>query len=105
MSQPSQKREAGTIDGTPDKRIYWGIISDYDIPTAICELIDNAIDQWMASGSNERLLIELTLNADRQLIQVMDNAGGVAEGDLRVLVAPGASKNLPDAASIGIFGV
>lgn len=38
------KTEIDTIDGTPSKRIYRSIIADYDLNTAICELIDNSID-------------------------------------------------------------
>jgi hypothetical protein len=105
MKNITQKREAGLLDGTPEKRMYWSIISDYDIQTGISELIDNAIDQWMGSKAQQKLLIDLKLDWDRQLIQIKDNAGGVKEEDLRLLIAPGASRNDPDAESIGIFGV
>jgi len=105
MSSPTQKREVGLLDGTPDKRLYWSIISDYDIKTGICELIDNAIDLWKLGGASSVLSIELILDPERQLIQVKDNAGGVKKEDLRILIAPGASKNNPDAETIGIFGV
>lgn len=105
MSKVSQKREVGTLDGTPDKRIYWSIISDYDVKTGLCELIDNAIDLWMATTSRSPLLIELNLDPERQLIHIRDTAGGVKEEDLRMLIAPGVSKNSPDAETIGIFGV
>lgn len=105
MSQVTQKREAGLLDGTPEKRLYWSIISDYDIKTGICELIDNAIDLWMATKPRPALAIDLILDAERQLIQIKDTAGGVKEEDLRLLIAPGASKNSPDSETIGIFGV
>jgi Histidine kinase-, DNA gyrase B-, and HSP90-like ATPase len=105
MSQPTQKREAGLLNATPEKRMYWSIISDYDIKTGICELVDNAIDIWMREEAQRDLLVELTLDAERQLIQIKDNAGGVKEENLRLLVAPGASLNSPDAETIGIFGV
>ncbi len=36
--------EIETIDATPNKRIYRSIIADYDLKTAICELVDNALD-------------------------------------------------------------
>lgn len=58
MSKATQKREAGTLDGTPEKRMYWSIIGDYDIKIGICELIDNAIDLWMGRKPQGRLLIE-----------------------------------------------
>jgi hypothetical protein len=105
MSQVTQKREVGLLDGTPEKRMYWSIISDYDVKTGICELIDNAIDLWMATKPRSALMIELNLDAERQLIQIKDTAGGLKEEDLRLLIAPGASNNSPDSETIGIFGV
>jgi hypothetical protein len=45
------------------------------------------------------------LDADRQLVFIKDNAGGVEQEDLHLLVAPGGSKNDPEAETIGIFGV
>jgi hypothetical protein len=39
------------------------------------------------------------------LISVVDNAGGVRQDQLRLLLAPGGSMNNPDAELIGIFGV
>lgn len=105
MISVSGKREAVILDGTPDKRMFWSIISDYDVKTALCELIDNAIDQWMSKSPRQSLSIELMLDAERQLISVKDNAGGVGQGDLRMLIAPGSSRNDPDAETIGIFGI
>lgn len=99
------KREAVILDGTPDKRLYWSIISDYDIQTALCELIDNSIDQWMGNKPRTPLVVDLLLDADRQLISVKDNAGGVGQSDLRMLIAPGKSRNSPTGETIGIFGV
>lgn len=105
MVETTGKREVVTLDGTPDKRLFWSIISDYDVQTALCELVDNAIDQWMGASPRVPLVVELALDADRQLISVKDNAGGVGKSDLRMLIAPGSSRNSPAAATIGIFGV
>ncbi|BAV33400.1 histidine kinase [Sulfuricaulis limicola] len=105
MGEVTGKREVVTLDGTPDKRMFWSIISDYDVQTALCELIDNAIDQWMGTKLRAPLAVELVLDADRQLISVEDNAGGIGKSDLRMLIAPGSSRNDPSAATIGIFGV
>ena len=99
------KTEIDTIDGTPDKRMFWSIISDYDLGTSLAELIDNAIDTWSGKTDKTPLVAELELDTDRQIIRYSDNAGGVLREDLRLLVAPGGSKNAPDGASIGIFGV
>jgi hypothetical protein len=105
MNHISGKRETALLDGTPEKRMFWSIISDYNVQTALCELVDNAIDQWIASGRKDKLSIELLLDADRQLISIKDSAGGVSKADLKMLITPGGSKNSPDANTIGIFGV
>ena len=89
MSKVTRKTEIAPIDGTPEKRMFWSIISDYDLPTGLCELVDNAIDLWMAGGQKSKLNVEIVLDADRQLIRIFDNAGGVKQEELRLLVAPG----------------
>ncbi|QJQ32922.1 histidine kinase [Sphingomonas lacunae] len=94
-----------TVDGTPKKRLFLSIISDYDIRTGLCELIDNAIDLWTTCGSEKPLEIRVTLDAQRQLISVNDNAGGVSEDNVELLISPGASRNDVGDALIGIFGV
>lgn len=85
--------------------MFWSIISDYDLKTGLCELVDNALDVWLRNGRTGAPLIEIELNADRQLISVVDNSGGVEQSDLKFLIAPGGSKNDPSAERIGIFGV
>ncbi len=47
MSDVTFKTEVGLLDGTPEKRMFWSIIADYDLRTGMCELVDNAIDIWM----------------------------------------------------------
>lgn len=105
MSKVTRKTEIESIDGTPKKRMFWSIISDYDLKTGVCELIDNAIDLWMIAKQQNDLCVQIFLDVDRQLISIKDNAGGVAHEDLWLLVAPGGSRNDPDAEIIGIFGV
>lgn len=105
MSAVTTKTEIQSIDGTPVKRMFWSIISDYDLKTGLCELIDNALDLWILAGQKKPLKVEVELDVDRQLISVIDDAGGVKEEDLRLLVAPGGSRNEPGAEVIGVFGV
>lgn len=105
MSEIERKTEIGPINATPEKRSFWSIISDYDLKTGICELVDNAIDIWSATDKSRRLQVSILLDVDRQLLSISDNAGGLRREDLRLLVTPGASKNLPEATTIGIFGV
>ena len=105
MAIVTQKTEVGPIDGTPDKRMFWSIISDYDLKTGLCELVDNALDPWIIGKEKSDLAIDITLDANRQLISVTDNAGGVKQDQLRLLLAPGGSANDPNSEVIGIFGV
>lgn len=105
MAKVTRKTFLTTINGTPKKRLFLSIISDYDLQTGLCELVDNAIDHWLANGKKPDFTVAITLDPDRQFIQVSDNAGGVSEEDAELLIAPGASGNPLDHASIGIFGV
>lgn len=100
-----RKQEFDIIDGTPEKRLFLSIISDYNLKTSLCELIDNAIDIWMANQKKTAIEIQLTLDSERQLITIKDNAGGVPKEKLRLLIAPGASGNKYNQEYIGIFGV
>jgi hypothetical protein len=104
-SEVSIKTEADLIDGTPDKRVYWSLISDYGLRTGLCELVDNAIDLWMLNERKADLRIQIELDVGRQLVVVEDNAGGIAAKDLPLLISPGGSRNAPDAPIIGVFGV
>src|SRR5216684_111563 len=101
----TRKTEVSPIDGTPVKRMFLSIISDYDLQTGLCELVDNALDLWMVGGRKKRLAITIKLDVERQLISVYDNAGGIKQDELHLLVAPGGSRNDPNAELIGIFGV
>ncbi len=93
------------INGTPKKRMFLSIISDYDLMTGLCELVDNAIDLWMCGGRKNSLEVSIEVDAERQLISVRDNAGGVKRHELSVLITPGESKNDLAAEVIGVFGV
>lgn len=93
------------IDGTPEKHIFRGMIADYDLQTGLCELVDNAIDFWVARKKTSKLKVEVGLDVARQIIMVKDNAGGVEESELRLLIAPGASRETSTENLIGIFGV
>lgn len=105
MDEVYSKTEVGPLNGTPDKRLFWSIISDYDLKTGLCELVDNALDMWRSTGKKRPLKIEISLDLIRQLISVKDNAGGVKQSELHLLLSPGGSRNDPGAEIIGIFGV
>lgn len=93
------------LNGTPQKRLFLSIIADYDLTTGLSELIDNAIDHWTDSGRPSSVRIDVDLEVARQLITVTDNAGGVKEDSLELLIAPGASRSSRSQELIGIFGV
>lgn len=105
MVKVSKKTVLTTIDGTPKKRLFLSIISDYDLKTGLCELVDNALDFWISNNKKPKLTISIVLDHDRQFIQVRDNAGGVSEDQAELLIAPGASRDDTGDALIGIFGV
>ena len=101
----SLKQEVDVISAIPSKRIYRSIIADYDLPKAICELIDNAVDQWVLNGKLKPLAVRIELNCDQQTIRVSDNACGVEKEKLPFMVGPGRTGNDPTEKIIGIFGV
>ena len=93
------------VDGTPVKRVILSIIADYDLKTGLCELVDNAIDQWSDRKYGGILAVTLDLDVARQVISVRDDGGGVSKDDLHLLISPGRSRNDEAAELIGIFGV
>lgn len=93
------------INATPSKRIYRSIISDYDLKTSVCELIDNAIDVHEQSNGGPKLQVAIDIDQEQQSIVITDNAGGVKEKELRKLISPGESSNQAQTQTIGIFGV
>ncbi|MEE9176515.1 MAG: ATP-binding protein [Thermodesulfobacteriota bacterium] len=99
------KKEAGIVSAIPSKRLFKSIIADYDLNCAICELIDNALDIWVKNQGTPKLKIEINLEKNQQTIEVIDNSGGIKESELKFLVAPGETSNLPEDKTIGIFGV
>ena len=59
----------------------------------------------MSAGRKKSLSITVDTDFDRQSIEIVDNAGGVKQEDLRLLIVPGGSRNDPLDEVIGIFGV
>ncbi len=93
------------MEAIPSKLVLESIIRDYDVPKALCELIDNAIDEWKKGGKRRKLSVKVELDVGQQAIFVEDNAGGVDEDDLVTLVGPGHTTNKPSESTIGVFGV
>lgn len=101
------KKYVGIADAIPSKRLYLSIISDYDLHKSICELIDNALDIWKLSNmsDSQHVSINIQLDVEQQTIYVQDNAGGIPQKDLSLIVSPGRTSNEPNHEIIGIFGV
>ncbi|MEI7014625.1 ATP-binding protein [Leptospira licerasiae] len=99
------KREISREDATPSKNVYRSIIADYDAETALCELIDNAIDIWSDKGKSFLLEISVIIDINQQTIVIKDNAGGIKLEEIDYIVSPGKSLNNPLNPIIGIFGV
>ena len=99
------KEHAGSIDAVPGKRLFLAIIVDYDLNRSICELIDNALDNWSNNGKPESLMIDINVDTAQQTIQIKDNSGGIDKENLKVVVSPGETSNDPSNEVIGIFGV
>ncbi|MCK4527845.1 ATP-binding protein [candidate division WOR-3 bacterium] len=99
------KKEVGHIDAVPSKRLFLSIIADYDLNRSICELIDNVLDVGVKSERCDPIKIEINLEKNQQTIYVTDNASGIKKSDLRFIVGPGQTSNVPTEETIGIFGV
>lgn len=93
------------LDATPSKRIYLSIISDYDLKTAVCELLDNVLDAHRALNMADSLDVDIEVDVDQQTISLRDNAGGVPKGELRKLISPGETTSDGAEGAIGNFGV
>jgi len=99
------KKEIGTLDAIPSKRLFLSIIADYDLNKSVCELIDNGLDVWVRNNKINELFIKINLDKHQQIIIVEDNAGGLDESELTYIVGPGQTGTNPTDETIGIFGV
>lgn len=99
------KKQVDLLDAIPSKRLFLSIIADYNLDLAICELVDNAFDLWVKDQKKQTLSIKIHLDIRQQTINIVDNAGGVKKSELKFIVGPGQTSNLPTDKVIGIFGV
>jgi hypothetical protein len=99
------KRQVGTLDAVPSKRLFLSIIADYDLNKSICELVDNGFDVWTRAGRTDPINIRVWLDAELGTIRVEDDAGGLPRDELRFIVGPGQTGSASTDETIGIFGV
>jgi hypothetical protein len=76
----THKTELEVIDGTPEKRSFLSLISDYNLKIGT---VDNAIDFWTRGGATSKLHIDIRLDADRQVLCMRDDAAA-CNGRIRV---------------------
>jgi len=99
------KKEIGNLEAIPAKRIFLSIIADYNLNKSLCELIDNALDNWYKNEKAKKLNVTIDIDLDQQTILIKDNSGGIKEIDLKSIISPGTTSNDPNSEIIGIFGV
>lgn len=99
------KEKVDDMNVSPSKRIYKSIIPDYHFELGLCELIDNAIDNWIFEGKQQALEVLIDLDYDQGVIYVKDNSGGIRKEDMALVVSPGYSRSSNHDELIGIFGV
>lgn len=105
MLGAGMKKYVDTVNAVPSKRVYQSIIADYDLNKSICELVDNGLDVWVRGGRKGTVTIKVILNEDQKTITVEDDAGGVPEHQLNVIVGPGQTGSAAGDEIIGFFGV
>ena len=91
------------IDVMPSKRIYDALIQDISGDQAICDLIDNSIDNWKILKKTE--LLEVNISISESKIEIKDNAGGIDLETLPLLLMPGGTNRGGGEGIKGIWGV
>ncbi|MGP6294294.1 ATP-binding protein [Caldiplasma sukawensis] len=89
----------------PKKRILRSMATDLDYKKALLEMIDNSIDSWNRTKPNQKLIINIKLDKEKNSLYYRDNAGGVKESDIARMFTLGENSNGKDDATIGEFGV
>ncbi len=92
------------LDVTPDKKILQAISSDIDLKKGVLELVDNAIDEWRLRKTPS-LIVELTIDVGNKSLLYSDNAGGIQEKNLNMVIQPGGTTRTPEQKTIGEFGI
>jgi len=91
-----------TVSALPSKRIYRSIMQDYNLLTAICELIDNVIDNWK-NNWKDKVKININFDSRKSTIIISDNSWWIE--NLEYVIAPWKTWNSWDEEVIWIFWV
>ncbi len=70
----------------------------------ILELVDNSIDEWRLR-KRPTLKVELRFDVNKKELSYEDDAGGIKEENLNMVIQPGGTTRRPDEISIGEFGL
>ncbi|MHA2263633.1 MAG: ATP-binding protein [Candidatus Thorarchaeota archaeon] len=91
------------LDATPSKHVFDALAADVSPIDAISDLVDNSLDNWRAARIQQPLEIRLTLEENRICIE--DNAGGIDDETIALLLMPGGSKWGGGEGIKGIWGI
>lgn len=110
MSGKQTPSVEGMEELIPTKEALKSLKSDVNYETAIAELVDNSLDQWLRNSSGEAsLLVEVLAenddDEDRTELIVRDNAGGVPRSDAKVVFTLGDSRERDGKPYIGSYGL
>lgn len=110
MSDQQQSNVEGIEELIPTKDALKSLKSDVNYETAIAELVDNSLDQWLRNSDGEDpLLVEVSAQKHdeegRTELIVRDNAGGVPRADAKVVFTLGDSRERGGKPYIGSYGL
>lgn len=91
----------------PSKNSLLGLARGISDATALCELIDNAIDAGRLRRAGRAIRVEIELNDELGKLIVRDNAGGMSVEDMRRCFTLGSHRPDDDALAnaIGRYGI
>lgn len=110
MSGKERLNVEGEEDLIPTKEALKSLKSDVTLESAIAELVDNSLDQWLRNyGGESSLSVEVVAERyeaeNRTELVVRDNAGGVSRSDAKVVFTLGDSGDRGGQAYIGSYGL
>lgn len=98
----------GTEQLTPTKGTLTALKSDVDFPSAIEELIDNALDAWERESDREaaaRIQIYAEEHGDRTELIITDNTGGIPRDEAAMVFGLGRTAKGEEGGLIGTYGI
>lgn len=91
---------------SPSKETYNSLKSDVSPVSAVKELIDNVLDNWMRLSSEDSdVTIEVGFDADRGRFRIKDDSGGIEVENIEKIFSLGETTVDEVNRSIGAFGM